>query len=36
VATSLFVDYLLPFEVASILLLIAVVGTVVLAQRRAA
>ena len=36
VATSLFVDYLLPFELASILLLIAVVGAVVLAQRRAA
>jgi len=36
VAVSLFVDYLLPFEVASLLLLIAVVGTVVLAQRRVA
>ena len=36
VAASLFVDYLLPFEVASLLLLIAVVGTVVLAQRRVA
>jgi NADH-quinone oxidoreductase subunit J len=36
VATSLFVEYLLPFELTSILLLIAVVGAVVLAQRRAA
>ena len=35
VATALFVDYLLPFELTSILLLIAVIGAVVLAQRRA-
>jgi len=35
VATALFVDYALPFELTSILLLIAVIGTVVLAQRRA-
>lgn len=36
VARSLFTDYLLPFELTSILLLIAVVGAVVLAQRREA
>ena len=36
VSTTLFVDYLLPFELTSILLLVAVVGAVVLAQRRAA
>jgi NADH-quinone oxidoreductase subunit J len=36
VATTLFVDNLLPFELTSILLLVAVVGAVVLAQRRAA
>jgi NADH-quinone oxidoreductase subunit J len=34
VARSLFTDSLLPFELTSILLLIAIVGTVVLAQRR--
>jgi NADH-quinone oxidoreductase subunit J len=34
VARSLFVDFLLPFELTSILLLVAVVGAVVLAQRR--
>jgi len=34
VARSLFTDYLLPFELTSILLLVAVVGAVVLAQRR--
>jgi len=33
-ADSLFSDYLLPFEVASILLLVAVVGSVVMAKRR--
>jgi NADH-quinone oxidoreductase subunit J len=33
VARSLFTDYLLPFELTSILLLVAVVGAVVLAQR---
>lgn len=32
-ATRLFVDYLLPFEVASILLLAALVGAIVLARR---
>ncbi len=36
VATALFVDELLPFELTSILLLVAIVGAVVLAQRRAA
>jgi NADH-quinone oxidoreductase subunit J len=35
VARSLFTDFLLPFELTSILLLVAIVGTVVLAQRRA-
>jgi NADH-quinone oxidoreductase subunit J len=34
VARSLFTDFLLPFELTSILLLVAVIGTVVLAQRR--
>ncbi len=33
VATSLFTDYLLPFEITSILLLVAVVGAVILAKR---
>jgi len=32
--TSLYTSYLLPFEIASILLLVAVVGAVVLAKRR--
>ena len=36
VATSLFTEFLFPFELTSILLLVAVVGAVVLAQRRAA
>jgi NADH-quinone oxidoreductase subunit J len=36
VATSLFTDFLLPFELTSILLLVAIVGAVVLGQRRAA
>ena len=36
VARSLFTDYLFPFELTSILLLVAVVGAVVLAQRREA
>lgn len=36
VATALFVDFLLPFELTSILLLVAIVGAVVLAQRRSA
>ena len=34
VADSLFSEYLLPFEVASILLLVAVVGSVVMAKKR--
>jgi NADH-quinone oxidoreductase subunit J len=34
VADSLFKEYLLPFEVASILLLVAVVGSVVMAKKR--
>jgi NADH-quinone oxidoreductase subunit J len=36
VSTTLFVDWALPFELTSILLLVAVVGAVVLAQRRGA
>ncbi len=35
-AKSLFVEFLLPFEIASILLLVAVIGAVVLAKRNAA
>ncbi len=34
IAKSLFTDYLLPFEVTSILLLVAIVGAVVLAKSR--
>jgi NADH-quinone oxidoreductase subunit J len=34
VADSLFTEYLLPFEIASVLLLVAVVGSVVMAKRR--
>ena len=34
IADSLFGEYLLPFEVASILLLVAVVGSVVMAKKR--
>jgi NADH-quinone oxidoreductase subunit J len=34
VADSLFSEYLLPFEIASILLLVAVVGAVVMAKKR--
>ena len=34
VGTSLYTSYLLPFEIASILLLVAIVGAVVLAKRR--
>jgi len=34
VADSLFRDYLLPFEIASVLLLVAVVGSVVMAKKR--
>jgi len=33
-ADSLFKDYLLPFEIASVLLLVAVVGSVVMAKKR--
>jgi NADH-quinone oxidoreductase subunit J len=33
-ADSLFRDYLLPFEIASILLLVAIVGSVVMAKKR--
>ena len=35
IANSLFRDYLLPFEVASLLLLAAIVGSVVMAKKRA-
>jgi NADH-quinone oxidoreductase subunit J len=31
---TLFRDYLLPFEVTSVLILVAIIGAVVLAQRR--
>ena len=34
VARSLYTDFLLPFELTSILLLVAVVGAVVLAQKQ--
>ena len=34
IADSLFTEYLLPFEVASLLLLVAVVGSVVMAKKR--
>src|ERR1041384_4617705 len=34
IANSLFTDYLLPFEIASVLLLVAVVGSVVMAKKR--
>jgi NADH-quinone oxidoreductase subunit J len=34
VADSLFSEYLLPFELASVLLLVAVVGSVIMAKRR--
>ena len=34
IANSLFTEYLLPFEIASILLLVAVVGSVVMAKKR--
>jgi NADH-quinone oxidoreductase subunit J len=34
VADSLFQDYLLPFEIASILLLVAVIGSVIMAKKR--
>lgn len=33
---AIFVDFLLPFEIASVLLLVAVVGAVVLAKRNSA
>ncbi|MGA9890614.1 MAG: NADH-quinone oxidoreductase subunit J [Candidatus Acidiferrales bacterium] len=35
VADALFSKYMLPFEIASILLLVAMVGAVVMAKRRA-
>jgi NADH-quinone oxidoreductase subunit J len=35
ISVSLFRDYLLPFEVVSLLLLVAIVGSVVMAKRRA-
>ncbi len=35
IATSLFTEYLLPFEIASVLLLVAVIGSVVMARKRA-
>ena len=34
IANALFRDYLLPFEIASLLLLVAVVGLVVMAKKR--
>jgi NADH-quinone oxidoreductase subunit J len=34
IADSLFSEYLLPFEIASLLLLVAVVGSVAMAKRR--
>jgi NADH-quinone oxidoreductase subunit J len=34
VADALFQDYLLPFELASVLLLVAVVGSVLMAKKR--
>jgi NADH-quinone oxidoreductase subunit J len=34
IARSLFTDYLLPFEVTSVLLLVAIVGAVVLAKSK--
>jgi NADH-quinone oxidoreductase subunit J len=34
IADSLFSEYLLPFEIASLLLLVAVVGSVVMAKKR--
>ena len=36
IAKAIFVEFLLPFEIASILLLVAIVGAVVLAKRNAA
>jgi NADH-quinone oxidoreductase subunit J len=35
VARSLFSQYLLPFEIASVLLLVAMIGAVVMAKKRA-
>jgi len=34
VGKMLYVDYLLPFEIASLLLLVAIVGAVVMAKKR--
>jgi NADH-quinone oxidoreductase subunit J len=36
VGTALYTTYLLPFEIASILLLVAIVGAVVLAKKKTA
>jgi len=35
VGTTLFVDYLLPFELTSILILVAIIGVVIIAKKRA-
>ncbi len=35
VGTTLFLDYLLPFELTSILILVAIIGVVVIAKKRA-
>jgi len=35
VGTTLFIDYLLPFELTSILILVAIIGVVVIAKKRA-
>ena len=35
VGTTLFTDYLLPFELTSVLILVAIIGVVVIAQKRA-
>jgi NADH-quinone oxidoreductase subunit J len=33
IGTALFTDFMLPFEIASILLLVAIVGAIILAKR---
>ena len=35
VGTTLFTDYLLPFELTSVLILVAIIGVVAIAQKRA-
>jgi NADH-quinone oxidoreductase subunit J len=35
VGTTLFTDYLLPFELTSVLILIAIIGVVAIAKKRA-